>query len=152
MTPPSLAFDHVGIIVDSIEDGAADLARVLPLTAWTTVFHDTVLGVSVCFGRDASGVVYELIQPLGPDSPVARAARTKRDRLNQLAYRTADLASAREHLEASGAMVLGEPRPALAFGGAQVQFLFLPQGFILELIESLDFRHTFVSATPPGAA
>ena len=149
--PSDLVFDHIGIVVESLDEGAAQLARLLPIVAWTQRFDDAGLAVSVCFGRDASGVVYELIAPLGPDSPAARAAKTKRDRLNQVAYRTGDLDRAREQLEADGAMVLGPPKPALAFGRALVQFLYLPQGFIVELVADRDFAHDFSRQTPPTA-
>jgi methylmalonyl-CoA/ethylmalonyl-CoA epimerase len=150
--PADLAFDHVGIVVESLDEGAAQLARLLPIVAWTRRFDDHGLAVSVCFGRDAGGVIYELIAPLGSDSPATRAAKTKRDCLNQLAYRTGDMDRARERFEAEGAMVLGPARPALAFGGVSVQFLYLPQGFIVELIDDRDFAHDFSSPTPPSAA
>jgi hypothetical protein len=36
---------------------------------WSEAFVDDVNGVIVQFGRDDSGICYELIEPLGPDSP-----------------------------------------------------------------------------------
>jgi methylmalonyl-CoA/ethylmalonyl-CoA epimerase len=147
-----LEFDHVGVIVESLDDAAAQFARLFPIEAWTDRFDDDVLGVSVCFGREKSGLVYELIAPFGPDSPVARAARTNRDRLNQVAYRTSDLRRARDRFESQGALVLGEPKRALAFDRALVQFFYVPQGFIVELIEGVEFRHDFRRKTSLGEA
>jgi methylmalonyl-CoA/ethylmalonyl-CoA epimerase len=145
-----LVFDHVGLIVDSLGDSARLFATLFPIAAWTKRFNDEGLGVSVCFGRDTSGLVWELIAPYGAESPVARAVRTKRYRLNQVAYRTGDLPRARDRLKSHGAVVLGEAKPALAFNGARVQFLHVPQGFIVELIEGVAFCHDFDCGTPPG--
>src|SRR4051812_11037894 len=134
MPEEAVTFDHVGLVVASIEVEAPRLADLLHLTRWTDRFDDHALGVSVCFARDPAGLVIELIAPLGADSPVARAARQKRDCLNQLAYRTGDIAGTRTRFEAAGAVVLSEPKPAMAFAGAPVQFLRMPQGFIVEII------------------
>lgn len=145
----TLAFDHVGLIVEVLDEEAARLATILPLTAWTERFDDSGLGVSVCFAREQSGLVFELIAPLGDASPVARAAKTRRDRMNQLAYRTDSLEAGLRHLVEQGGIPLSEPAPALAFGGAHVQFVFMPQGFVIELIEGMAFSHAFTRSTPP---
>jgi methylmalonyl-CoA/ethylmalonyl-CoA epimerase len=149
MPDQTLTFDHIGLVVASIEAEAPSLAHLLHLTRWTDRFDDLVLGVSVCFATDPAGLVVELIAPLGPDSPVARAARQQRDCLNQVAYRTDDMAGTRARFEAAGALVLSEPKPAMAFAGALVQFLRLPQGFIVELIGAPEFVHQFVRDSPP---
>lgn len=145
-----LRFDHIGLVVASIEVEAPRLAALLGLTRWTDRFDDRVLGVSVCFALDPAGLVVELIAPLGPDSPVARAARQRRDCLNQMAYRTDDMAAARARFEAAGAVALSESQPALAFGGAPVAFFLMPQGFVVELIGAPDFVHQFVRDLPPA--
>ncbi len=145
-----LTFDHIGLVVESIEVEAPRLAALLQLTRWTERFDDVGLGVSVCFATDRAGLVVELIAPLGPDSPVARAARQKRDCLNQMAYRTDDMAGARARFEAAGAVVLSEPQPALAFAGAPVGFFLMPQGFVLELVGAPAFAHQFVRDSPPA--
>jgi methylmalonyl-CoA/ethylmalonyl-CoA epimerase len=145
----TLAFDHIGLVVASIEAEAPGLSDLLHLIRWTERFDDVGLGVSVCFGIDATGLVVELIAPLGPDSPVARPARQRRDCLNQMAYRTDDLAGARARFEAGGAVMLSEPKPAMAFGGALVVFFLLPQGFIVEVVDARDFVHQFVRDSPP---
>jgi methylmalonyl-CoA/ethylmalonyl-CoA epimerase len=149
MPDQTLIFDHIGLVVASIEVEAPRLANVLRLTRWTDRFDDHALGVSVCFATGPASLVVELIAPLGPDSPVARAARQKRDCLNQIAYRTDDMAGTRAHFVAGGALVLSEPKPARAFGGAPVEFLLLPQGFIVELIGAPGFVHQFVRDSPP---
>jgi methylmalonyl-CoA/ethylmalonyl-CoA epimerase len=111
MPDQTLTFDHIGLVVASIEAEAPRLANVLHLTRWTKRFDDLALGVSVCFATGPAGLVVELVAPLGPDSPVARAARQKRDCLNQIGYRTDDMAGTRAHFVAGGALILSEPKP-----------------------------------------
>lgn len=145
ITRPNLFFDHVGIVVVDLESACAHWTKTLGVLAWTRRFDDIHLGVAVRFGQDSIGMVYELIAPLTSTSPVARTLKTKSNVLSQLAYRTPSLESARKRLRAEGFTIVTDPVAALAFGGARVQFLMTPLGFLVELIE-LDERpvHQFI--------
>ena len=128
-------FDHIGLVVESIDTGRAFLTETLGIDRWTPVTDDPGLGVSVQFGRDGDGPVIELIAPLGPASPIAGALRGNKNILNHLAYSVADLAAEGERLRSQGCHPAGEPKPALAYGGALVQFWVTPLRFLVELIE-----------------
>ena len=141
--PLNLTFDHIGLVVADIEGACRQMAKTLGLSHFTDRFDDKALGVSVCFGRDASGTVYEFISPLGEKSPVARALETKTNLLNQVAYVTPSLAESAAALRAAGNFPLGSSHPARAFGGAPVQFFLSPLGFVIELIEASGHRHDF---------
>lgn len=143
MVAAALAFDHAGIVVKTIETGVSCLDRLLPINGWTKQFDDWGLGVSVKFARDRSGVIYELIAPLGENSPVAAIAKGRVGVINQLAYRVADLVEGASHMRAGGATPIGAAKPAIAFNGAKVQFFLSPVGFVIELIEAYDFSHHF---------
>jgi methylmalonyl-CoA/ethylmalonyl-CoA epimerase len=138
-----LFFDHVGIVVADIEPGGVILTGVLGPLSWTQRFDDTRLGVSVRFARDRSGMVYELIAPFGDSSPIARTLKSGANLLNQIAYRTSSLDSGVKQVRAMGALPVGAAAPALAFGGAPVQFMMLPLGFVIELIEVDRIVHVF---------
>jgi methylmalonyl-CoA/ethylmalonyl-CoA epimerase len=144
-TGPKLVFDHVGIVVPDLDKGLRNLSAMIGATEASARFDDPGLTVSVRFLRDTAGMVYELIAPFGEGSVVAATLARKRDLLNQIAYKTSDLAKAAHHLRGQGCMPLGAPAPALAFGGAHVQFLFSPLGFVLELIEDTSHSHQFYS-------
>lgn len=135
ITAPDMLFDHVGIVVTDLESACAHWTNTLGLLSWTRRFDDFTLGVAVRFARDSTGVVYELISPLTSTSPVARAAQTKSNVLNQLAYRTPSLEHTSKRLRAQHFNKISEPTAAIAFGGAPVQFLLTPLGFLVELIE-----------------
>lgn len=137
-----LEFDHIGIVVRDIPEGRRMIEATLPVVASTPRFDDPGLGVSVQFFRDRSGLVFELIAPLGDSSPVKNTLG-QAHRLNQLAYRCRNLASAASALRKARAVPLGEAKPALAFDNALVQFFWSPLGHVIELIETTDARRDF---------
>jgi methylmalonyl-CoA/ethylmalonyl-CoA epimerase len=138
-----LFFDHVGIVVADIEAGGAILTAALGPLSWTQRFDDARLGVAVRFARDRSGMVYELIAPFGDASPIARTLKSRANLLNHIAYRTSSLDSGLKRARAMGAAPVSAAAPAVAFGGASVQFLMLPLGFLIELIEADRIVHVF---------
>jgi methylmalonyl-CoA/ethylmalonyl-CoA epimerase len=141
--PPSLMFDHVGIVAKDVDKAARALAATIGASESTQRFDDEMLGVSVRFIRDRAGMVYELIAPFGQESPVAKTLASKTNLLNQIAYRTSSLAESVAALRDQGNLPVGPARPAMAFGGAKVQFLLSELGFLIELIESPNHFHVF---------
>lgn len=138
-----MQFDHIGVIAPSLEAGRAALKTVLEITRWTEEFSDPVNRVYAQFGTDASGICYELIAPLGDDSPIAKALNTGKNILNHVAYLVPNLATASESMRAAGAVATSEPKPALAYGGKYIQFYVTPMRFIIELIEAPAHRHRY---------
>ena len=139
-----LSFDHVGIIAPDIDAGCVNLRGLLGPLLLTRRFDDFGLGVSVRFCRDISGMVYELIAPLGARSPVAATLASGMNLLNHVAYRTRSLEAATKRLHRQHwATPAGPAAAALAFGGARVQFMLARQGFLLELIETDRVVHEF---------
>ena len=54
-------FDHIGVVVKSIAKAQQSMAMTLGVREWTRPVRDEVNGVDVIFGRDAQGMVYELV-------------------------------------------------------------------------------------------
>ena len=138
-----LQFDHIGLIAGDIAEGRRSLEQMFGLDQWTQVFEDPGIGVFVQFGRTAEGPCYELISPLGDNSPVATALKRGINILNHVAYLTPDLDSDARRLEELGSMMAGPPKPAVAYGGAKVQFWITPQRFMVELIEAPGHEHAY---------
>ncbi|WP_155253696.1 VOC family protein [Bradyrhizobium japonicum] len=132
---PEMSFDHIGLVVRDLKVGFNTVCALLPIASATQVYHDELLGVSVQFLRDVTNVVFELISPLGANSPVAKIATSRRGVINQVAYRVKDLSEAGRYFRAHGATPTGSAKAAIAFGGAPVQFFLTSEGFIVELIE-----------------
>jgi methylmalonyl-CoA/ethylmalonyl-CoA epimerase len=141
-------FDHLGVVVKSVVKGRNVLADVLAIDEWTAEFCDPLNGVLVQFGRDPAGVVYELIEPLDETSPVYTALTTAKGILNHVAYRVADLSAGAERMRSTGCAPTAEPKPAVAYGGRNIQFFITPLRLIVELIEAPDHMHEYFRPVP----
>jgi methylmalonyl-CoA/ethylmalonyl-CoA epimerase len=138
-----LQFDHIGLVVSDMADGRAFLEEMFGLDRWTKVFEDPGIGVYVQFGRTEEGPCYELISPLGEASPVATALKRGINILNHVAYLSRDLDTDAQRLQELGSMMAGPAKPAVAYGGARVQFWITPQRFMVELIEAPGHEHAY---------
>lgn len=130
-----MKFDHIGIFVHEIAAGDAALSASIPIARRSEIFTDPVIKVKVQFLFDESGICYELVAPFGEGNPVDGVLKTRRNVLNHVAYRTADLDAVLAAQREKGAFPLNAPTPAVAFGGKRVVFLMTPLNFIIELIE-----------------
>ena len=138
-----MKFDHLGIVVPSLEEGRAHLFAALHVAEWSREFADPVNGVFVQFGRDPLAMCYELLAPLGDNSPVALALHKGEGILNHVAYRVEVLEPQVNRLRDLHFFSLGTPKPAIAYEGRNVQFLMSPLNFIVELIEHPEHEHVF---------
>jgi methylmalonyl-CoA/ethylmalonyl-CoA epimerase len=138
-----LRFDHIGLVVGDMVEGRKSLEDMFGVDRWTHLFEDPGIGVYVQFGRTAEGPCYELIAPLGEASPVATALKRGINILNHVAYLTADLDADAQRLQDLGSMMAGPAKPAVAYGGARVQFWITPQRFMVELIEAPGHEHIY---------
>jgi methylmalonyl-CoA/ethylmalonyl-CoA epimerase len=107
----------------------------IPIADLSEPIEDPGLKVRIQFATDTSGVRYELVAPFGEGDPVSGVLTSGQAILNHVAYRVADLDAALARLRAEGALPLGPPSPAVAFGGRRVVFLLTRLRFILELVE-----------------
>jgi methylmalonyl-CoA/ethylmalonyl-CoA epimerase len=143
-----MTFDHIGLLVGDMSEGRAALESLFGVDQWTQVFEDPGIGVYVQFGRTAEGPCYELIAPLGEASPVLTALKRGINILNHVAYLTPDLDAEARRLEGMGSIMAGPAKPAVAYGGARVQFWITPQRFMVELIEAPGHEHRYEIREP----
>jgi methylmalonyl-CoA/ethylmalonyl-CoA epimerase len=153
--PYGWKFDHLGMVVKKLDKAHAVLSETLGIATWTSPITDTVNGVHLQFGRDPSGMVYELLQPIDNSSPVYAALTSSQGILNHVAYLVADLEAGAEHLSLSDSAPTGPPNTAVAYGGARIQFFVTPLNFVIELIEAPHHIHIYdrvsaVAATHSG--
>lgn len=156
MTPYSVAgspagalygatFDHIGVVVKTLEKGRRSLQQTLGIREWTVELEDPVNGVHVTFGRDPCGVVYELLAPLDAQSPVQGALQARKNLLNHVAYLVPNLGEAAALMRAAGCAPTAEPKRAVAYGNRMIQFFVTPLNVIVELIEAPGHIHNFVA-------
>ena len=132
-----MQFDHIGLVVPDLASGVAYCRDVLGLSRFSVAVEDPLQRVWVQFVHDEHGLCYELVAPAGEDSPVTQVIKTRRNVINHLAYRVQSLQEGATRLREQRPLPLGPSQPAVAFGGAHVQFFLSPLGHIVELIEDV---------------
>ena len=102
--------NHVGIATPSIERSVALYRDLLGATRVHAPFDLPPQGVRVCF-VDTPNSQIELIEPLGPDSPIAKfLEKNPQGGQHHVCFEVPDIHQAKADMEAKGARVLGEPR------------------------------------------
>jgi methylmalonyl-CoA/ethylmalonyl-CoA epimerase len=125
--------NHVAIVVPDLGRAAA----VYRDTLGAAVSEPVALpahGVTVVFVDLPNGKI-ELLEPLGPDSPVRGfLERNPSGGMHHLCYEVDDIIAARDRLRTSGARVLGDGEPRSGAHDKPVLFLH-PRDFCGTLIE-----------------
>jgi methylmalonyl-CoA/ethylmalonyl-CoA epimerase len=134
-------FDHIGLVVSDIESYFDKfLSPVFGVPTMSEVYTDPLQRSKVAFALTENGVRIELIEPLGPDSPVTEILKRKRGGLHHLCFEARSLEEDIKRLTASGCVMIGPPKPAVAFQNRRVVFFFTPTFEVIELVEEKDHR------------
>lgn len=125
--------NHVAIAVPDLEAAASVYGGTLGARVTTPeILPDH--GVTVVF-VELPNTKIELLQPFGPDSPIASfLARNPAGGIHHVCYEVDDIHRASERLKADGARVLGDGAPKIGAHGKPVLFLH-PKDFCGTLIE-----------------
>jgi methylmalonyl-CoA/ethylmalonyl-CoA epimerase len=114
--------NHVAIAVPDIEAAAAQYRGTLGANV-RPAQDEPDHGVRVVF-IDLPNTKVELLTPLGEDSPIAGfLAKNPSGGIHHICYEVDDIQAARDHLQASGARVLGSGEPKIGAHGKPVLFL-----------------------------
>ncbi len=133
--------NHVGVATPSIASSVELYRTMLGATAIGEPFDLPAQGVRVCFidtgvpGENGSQI--ELIEPLGPDSPIVRfLEKNPLGGQHHVCFEVPDIHAAKAEFEAKGARVLGEPR--IGAHGTPVFFVHPKDmgGVLTEIMES----------------
>ncbi len=135
-----VSIDHVGIATNSLE-GASEFWEALGFIR-TGDHMNEQQGVSIrmfnsTLGEDA-GASIELLEPIGPDSPIRKFLANRGEGIQQLAIRVPDIQGTIERLEEQGVrMIDREPIPGAA--GTMIAFIHpsCTGGVLVELVEHL---------------
>jgi methylmalonyl-CoA/ethylmalonyl-CoA epimerase len=129
-----LNLDHVGIAVNDLNEtleGYRERYGVEPLYR-EVVETQGVEEAMIPLG----GSFVQLLQPLGPDTPVGRFLEKRGEGLHHVAFMVASIEIALEHLREQGARLIDEqPRPGGR--GARIAFVHPADlgGTLIELVE-----------------
>ncbi|MBN8941411.1 MAG: methylmalonyl-CoA epimerase [Rhizobiales bacterium] len=125
--------NHVAIAVRDIAKASAVYRDTLGARVTAPVV-EAAHGVTVVF-IELPNTKIELLEPLGPESPIARFLDKNPDGgIHHLCYEVEDIIAARDQLKAKGARVLGDGEPKIGAHGKPVLFLH-PKDFCGTLVE-----------------
>ena len=133
--------NHVGVATPSIERSVAHYRDVLGAERIGDPFDLPAQGVRVCF-VDTPNSQIELIEPLGPDSPIVNfLAKNPLGGQHHVCFEVPDIHAAKAWFEGKGARVLGEPR--IGAHGTLVFFVHPKDmgGVLTEIMESPRQAH-----------
>ncbi|MDT7934980.1 MAG: VOC family protein [Sphingomonadaceae bacterium] len=140
--PDHLRFHHIGYAVANIAAAKRELLDPLFAPEWLgEPIADPIQRVRVCFGRLPGGPLIELVEPLGPDSPVSHIIERRRGGLYHTCFETSALDVAIAAFRKRRCLPVTRPAPAAAFGGRRIVFVLSPAGDLFELLEA---------PSPPG--
>jgi methylmalonyl-CoA/ethylmalonyl-CoA epimerase len=130
-----MEFHHIGIFTRSLDEGRKYFFDIFKIIDVFEPIDDTGICVSIQFLKDQSGILYELVAPLGSSNPVTGVLNSGKSILNHIAYHVTDLDKEILRMRNSRCIPLGSPKPAIAFQNKRVIFFLTPMNFIIELIE-----------------
>ena len=129
-----LKIDHLGIAVDSIEEGKNFWSDVLGLAfeGAETVAEQKVTTAFFPVGESE----VELLESTSPDGPVAKYIEKKGTGIQHIAFRVDDIEAALAELKEKGVRLIDE-KPRMGAGGAKIVFLHpkATGGVLVELCE-----------------
>lgn len=115
-----LKIDHLGIAVNSIEQGRSFWSDVLglPYDGSETVAEQKVTTAFFPVGESE----VELLESVTPDGPVAKFIEKKGEGIQHVAFRVENIDEALDELKQKGVKLIDE-QPRIGAGGAKIAFL-----------------------------
>ena len=129
-----LKIDHIGIAVNSTEDGKNFWSGILGLDFEGDETVDTQKVKTAFFPVGESEV--ELLESTAPDGPIAKFIEKKGEGIQHIAFRVDDIEAALAELKQKGVRLIDET-PRMGAGGAKIAFLHpkATSGVLVELCE-----------------
>jgi methylmalonyl-CoA/ethylmalonyl-CoA epimerase len=133
-----MTIDHVGIACRSLD---AAIQRYVDVFGLTVVSQETNTeqGVREAMLATESGTSYvQLLEPLGPDTPVGKFLERRGEGMHHVGYRVADVTAALAEIGATGVRLI-DSRPRHGSLGASIAFLHPGDlgGVLTELVQPL---------------
>jgi methylmalonyl-CoA/ethylmalonyl-CoA epimerase len=129
-----LKIDHLGIAVNSIDEGKNFWSEVLGLAfeGTETVAEQKVTTAFFPVGESE----VELLESTAPDGPIAKYMEKKGAGIQHIAFRVADIEAALAELKEKGVRLIDD-KPRMGAGGAKIAFLHpkATGGVLVELCE-----------------
>ena len=134
--------DHVGIACRDLDAKIAFYESTFGLTVASIEVSEAqgVREAMMQVGKDAAGSSYvQLLEPLGPDTPVGKFLARRGEGVHHVGYAVADITAALASVGATGVRLIDE-RPRHGSMGASIAFLHPADigGVLTELVQPAD--------------
>ncbi len=129
-----LKIDHLGIAVNSIDEGKTFWTEVLGLNLEGTETVEAQKVTTAFLPVGESEV--ELLESTSPDGPIAKYLEKKGQGIQHVAFRVDNIEQALEELKEKGIKLIDQ-KPRIGAGGAKIAFLHpkATNGVLVELCE-----------------
>ncbi len=136
-----MVIDHIGIVVRALEQGIQEWEELFGYVRNSEIVTNTRQKVRVVFLTKENSITVKLLEPAGPDSPVASFAR-RGGGLHHICFRCDSLGEQIPLLKGQGARLLVPPQPGEAFRNHEIAFLFTDNNLNIELIDTTE-KHSW---------
>jgi methylmalonyl-CoA/ethylmalonyl-CoA epimerase len=128
---------HVGFVVASIPDSAPQFAAILDSDWDGAIILDPLQAARVSFlqSKVSSNPLFELVEPVGKDSPVGKFLE-RGGGLHHVCYQVKDLEEQLQLSREKGALVVRQPAQAVAFAGRRIAWVFTKTRLLIEYLEA----------------
>lgn len=128
---------HVGIAVRSLDEAIARWSRSLGFRHLDTITLDS-MGLRIAF-LEAGGTEIELLEPVRPDSPVAKFLEKRGEGIHHLSFHVRDIEEALARAAAAG-LELIDRTPRAGSHGTKIAFVHPKSlgGVLIEFCERRD--------------
>jgi methylmalonyl-CoA/ethylmalonyl-CoA epimerase len=129
--------DHIAIAVENLEESLRFYQDALGLSCFTI---ETVQEQGVRVAKlDAGNTHIELLEPLGPDTPVGKFIASRGQGLHHICFGVADIDCELEKLKSASTRLIDQ-EPKIGAGGARIAFVHpkATGGVLMELSEPVE--------------
>jgi len=130
--------DHIGIASESIESAVGFWEMLGFVSSQTHVNDEQGVRIKMLESAESTTKI-ELLEPLGPDTPVGRFISSRGAGIQQLAIRVDDIEGSIARLVESGVRMVDQ-RPSKGAEGTRIAFIHPSStgGVLVELVERAD--------------
>ena len=133
---PYFQLHHVGFVVADIAACVESFALSFRASWSGEVITDPLQRVKAAFLTVAgNGVLIELVEPTGPDSPVQRFLTERSGGMHHLCYEVSDADAELVRIRSARGLIVSRPQAAVAFGGRRIAWALTREKVLLEFLE-----------------
>lgn len=136
LSASTLSFHHLGYVVPDIAAAMKGFVGLLGAVWDGRVYEDPYQRVKVAFFAVKPGdPLVELVEPAAADSPVRRFLMERGGGLHHVCYEVGDIDEQVTVMRSRGCMIVRRPKPAIAFNGRKIAWIFTPERLLVELLQ-----------------